>query len=124
VYCVDHWQGSQHDDGTAGVDPETAYQTFLRNTSRYREVGSIKPFRGSSAEASVHFLATGKDFDIVYIDAEHTYEAVKKDIAMWRPMAQHLIAGHDYGVFPGVNKAVCEAFLSHQSDGHVWMAKP
>jgi hypothetical protein len=124
VHCIDHWKGNQHDAGTAGVDPETAYQTFLRNTARYREAGSIIPFRGSSAEASVHFLATGTDFDIVYIDAEHTYEAVKKDIAMWRPMAQYLIAGHDYGVFPGVGKAVREAFSSWRTAGSVWMAKP
>jgi hypothetical protein len=72
----------------------------------------------------VHFLATGTDFDIVYIDAEHTYEAVKKDIAMWRPMAQHLIAGHDYGVFPGVGKAVREAFSGWRTAGSVWMANP
>jgi hypothetical protein len=54
-----------------------------------------------------------KDFkvDFVYIDADHSYEGVKKDIEFWRGKTK-VIAGHDYGMghTPGVVKAVNEAF--------------
>ncbi len=123
VHCIDHWKGNKYDCGTQGVDPETAYQTFLRNTERYRKEGKIIPHRDESVSASVHFLAAGKDFDIVYIDAEHSYESVRQDIMVWRPMAKHMIAGHDYDVFPGVNRAVNELFVGFKTDGHVWMAE-
>lgn len=55
-------------------------------------------------------------YDLVFIDAEHTYEAVKKDIEKWRcPLAiGGIICGHDYLDFEqpgyGVNKAVDEVF--------------
>ena len=50
-------------------------------------------------------------FDFVFIDAEHTYEAVKADIAAWLPKIRSggLLSGHDYsGSFPGVCDAVNE----------------
>jgi hypothetical protein len=53
-------------------------------------------------------------FDLIFIDAEHTYEAAKADILAWWP---HLkddgeMAVHDYITqqFPGVTKAVRELF--------------
>jgi cephalosporin hydroxylase len=50
---------------------------------------------------------------LVFIDADHSYEGVRDDIATWRPLIQPggIIAGHDYDPqFPGVAKAVDEAF--------------
>ncbi len=50
-------------------------------------------------------------FDFVYIDADHSYEAVKRDIAAWLPKIKPggIIAGHDR-VREGVHRAVAEAF--------------
>ena len=52
--------------------------------------------------------------DFVYIDAEHTYNAVIEDIILWYPKIREggIIGGHDYGHlnFPGVKKAVDEYF--------------
>jgi len=56
-------------------------------------------------------------FDLVFIDAEHTYDAVKKDIELWWPLLRSggFICGHDYwgeygARYPGVKKAVDERF--------------
>ena len=55
---------------------------------------------------------------LVFIDAEHTYEACKKDIETWWPLLREggIIAGHDYDpagtYWPGVYKAVNEIFPS------------
>ena len=47
-------------------------------------------------------------YDLIYIDAAHDYENVKKDIHAWYPWTRFL-AGHDYAQrFPGVRQAVDE----------------
>ena len=57
-------------------------------------------------------------FDFVYIDAAHDYESVKKDIIAWTLKVKKggYICGHDYGVFPGVKKAVDEIFPDAEID--------
>jgi len=66
---------------------------------------------------------------LVFIDAEHTYEAVKSDIETWWPLLLPggIISGHDYslgGVYwPGVFKAVNEIFPNkHHADLYIWSA--
>jgi predicted O-methyltransferase YrrM len=52
-------------------------------------------------------------FDFVFIDADHTYDAVKLDINAWWPKVKMggVLAGHDWvNEFPGVEKAVREKF--------------
>ena len=53
-------------------------------------------------------------FDLVFIDSDHYYEAVKKDIPLWLPKVRKggILSGHDYASkrHPGVEKAVKEIF--------------
>jgi predicted O-methyltransferase YrrM len=64
--------------------------------------------REASAKVPLSFL------DFVFIDADHSYEAVKDDIACWAPKVRSggWVGGHDYHPrkFPGVVKAVDEAY--------------
>lgn len=51
--------------------------------------------------------------DFVFIDADHSYEAVRRDIEAWRGKVRQggWIGGHDYNrKFPGVVRAVNFAF--------------
>jgi hypothetical protein len=52
--------------------------------------------------------------DLVFIDADHSYEGVKADIEAWLPKVKvgGWIGGHDYKSprFPGVERAVHERF--------------
>jgi hypothetical protein len=55
--------------------------------------------------------------DFVYIDANHSYEAVKQDILLWLPKIRPggIVGGHDFAPeFPGVRQAVQE--LCSQND--------
>jgi cephalosporin hydroxylase len=65
----------------------------------------------------------------VMIDADHNYEAVAQDIALWRPhmMPGGILAGDDWseGEFPGVCRAVREAFGEgkFETRGTTWLVR-
>jgi hypothetical protein len=48
--------------------------------------------------------------DIIFIDANHSYEYVKKDIETYRPKIKKggILCGHDYGACKGVTRAIDE----------------
>lgn len=53
-------------------------------------------------------------FDFVFLDADHTYEGVSRDIEAWLPKIRPggMMLGHDFNLkdFPGVVRAVDERF--------------
>lgn len=113
INCIDPWIGSyDNNDVNSHIDFYEVEKTFDENTSKYSDIIKIK---STSLEASIEW---DKIVDFVYIDACHTYEAVKQDIDIWLPHIKPggLIAGHDYGhhtnwtEFPGIKKAVDEMF--------------
>ena len=66
-----------------------------------------------------------EELDFVYIDGNHRYEYIKKDIELYYPKVKKggLISGHDYKKNePGVIKAVHESFASKKitTDGWEW----
>ena len=56
----------------------------------------------------------GLKADMIFIDAEHTYEACQSDIYAFSPLLKDggILCGHDYwqGAWPGVTQAVDEIF--------------
>ena len=69
----------------------------------------VKLLRLSSREAAMLFHKYQKPyFDMVFIDADHTYEAVKEDISLWLPLVRKggILSGHDYGSYAEVKQAV------------------
>lgn len=76
----------------------------------------------SSQEATRHVPDGWADF--VFIDAGHSYEAVKADIAAWAPKVREggWLGGHDYHpAHPGVIQAVDEAFPDRKLlAGWIW----
>jgi len=123
VMCVDTWFGMTV-DGT-GLDNmrNDTMAEFRKNCCREIEAGQIEIMRGISSVVSkiLRFNQYEGKFDLIYIDADHEYEAVKADIKSWMPMLRDggIICGHDFDVidettnnamFPGVRKAVEEIF--------------
>lgn len=71
----------------------------------------------TSADASTYFEDNTLDF--VYIDGNHAYEYVIKDIKVWRPKVKEggVIGGDDFCIkFPGVCRAVTEYSLESNLD--------
>lgn len=98
--CVDTW--AVPDDSVLineePVKDGTLYKKFLHNIEPLRHI--IKPIRADSIEASKFYEDESLDF--VYIDADHGYEAFKRDLHNWYPKVKYggVFAGHDADFFP------------------------
>ncbi len=106
--CVDAWQ-----DGTPFLEerqrliyrrvPQNMEEEFDRNMRGFTNVYKVKAY--TSDYEPLH------TFDIILIDADHSYEGCKADIQRYRGLTTQYIMFHDYNTptWPGVKKAVNEA---------------
>ena len=78
--------------------------------------GYVTPIHGSSHILYKKF--PDESIDFLFIDADHSYEAVKKDLELWYPKVKHggVISGHDYTEPCGVKMAV-DAFFTFTNVG-------
>lgn len=66
------------------------------------------------------------ELDLVFIDANHSYEAVCADIEAWSPLIKEggILCGHDWdekgASWPGVHKAVVEKLGWPSFREHIW----
>lgn len=77
---------------------------FEANTRSHRDL--IRVLHCRSDHAAVFFA--DQEVDALFIDAGHSYESVRRDLSAWRAKIKPngIIAGHDYGAWPGVGRAV------------------
>jgi methyltransferase family protein len=62
-------------------------------------------------------------FDCVYLDGNHSYEAIANDISLWKPKVKHggILSGDDYiQPWGGVIKAVDELLEDRHLIGQAW----
>jgi len=103
---VDDYDHAQTDIPPVKYKMSDVEASFRENViSKYPFVELLKE---DSAAAAKHL--TGQQFDVVYIDADHRYEFVKRDIADYIKLIRPggIIAGHDYNDAWGVKRAVDE----------------
>ena len=97
LWLVDVWaklrEGGPMNRRHGDVGMNSIYLGLCR---KYRDDKRTRLIRALSWEAADVF--PDGHFDVVYIDADHTREAVRKDIDAWLPKVRQggLIGGHDY----------------------------
>ena len=103
--------------GRIGQSQATMDRIYRRVTKQFADeiaAGTVKIHRKLSADAAASF--PDHYFDWVYIDADHTYEAVSQDLHAFYPKLRDagFVAGDNYGYRPdwwwkdGVKRAVDE----------------
>ncbi len=125
VVMVDPWRSGLVDDGLieaawlesgskmatrAQSEVDAIYSSVFAMAAKFPRRARI--IRSESVKAAT-VIADGS-VDMVFIDANHSYESVKSDIEAWLPKVKPggIIGGHDFAHprYAGVKQAVVEAF--------------
>ena len=124
--CVDLWGESPLLNETHAHDSN--YLRFIENTAEYKSrVFEYRMVLDDGANKHAE-----KELDFVFIDATHTYDAVKNDFNKWKPKVCQggLISGHDYhyafdngGVVKGVQEFCPTIKLSNSIDESLALLK-
>lgn len=99
LYLIDCWQGQTGEyerDPTNGTLRARGDQIFMEVFNAFGNKPNVEIIKAFSTEACQRFEKNF--FDVVYIDADHTFEAVLRDLKDWWPLVKPggFLAGHDY----------------------------
>lgn len=113
IYVVDAWR-------TLSVVGDGGYNQEWHNKNYEAAMNRLEPFndkvevlRGITYLMADH--VNDNSIDLLYIDADHSYEGVMKDLDAWYPKVKSggVVAGHDFlNLSYGVNRAAKEFSLS------------
>ena len=96
LYCVDTWKGSSsvesHQEFSHSFDLLASFQFNVRLQNAKK---MVRPLVRSSLAAADEL----KDirFDLIFLDGDHSYQAVSEDIVAWKPKVRPggILCGHD-----------------------------
>jgi len=135
---VDSWSVNHTDAYHATNDFHAKLSAQKQENYFNRSVGAVSPFQDRAKVIRLDSLEAVKLFDdgeldLVFIDADHSYEGCIADIRAWMPKIKKggYISGHDYenneGDFKfGVTRAVNEMFEYDQlefGDNYTWFVR-
>lgn len=119
VFAIDHFMGSEteREDKHKEATVRDIYMDFKSNVGHFKNLVVLKM---DSDKASRWFK--DKSIDMVFIDSDHRYEEVKKEIRRWARVCRKLLCGHDYG--GEVKRAVDEMFsCGIKTIGSIWWSE-
>ena len=96
LFCVDTWKGSpnvvRHQQIVSEYD---VVASFRRNVSLAGGEGIVRQLIMSSEDAAT--LSQDQQFDLVFIDGNHSYAQTKSDISLWQLKVRKggILCGHD-----------------------------
>jgi len=122
LLCIDTWHNETMPEGN-----QDTMALFIENTKFFSNAISV--LRKRTEALSVGELPDVIDF--AFIDADHSYEAVKNDITLIAPRIRDtgVLAFHDTKHFSGVSRAVGELlgkgtfYLEGVEDNLTWLRK-
>jgi hypothetical protein len=125
---IDTFEGTT-DVPSLMADPNIQNGTLL--DTYFKNIGPVKEYIttivGDSHAEYIEF--ENESIDVLFIDGDHSYAAVKADIELWFPKVKMggIISGHDFGTHaPGVIQAVKELLPGYKlfdEQSSVWYLK-
>ena len=112
-------------DDIANDDQDVQDARYEYVCKLFQKKKNVEILRLTSEEAALKIPDESLDF--VYIDANHAYQFVKRDIELWRPKVKPngILAGHDYTI-PSVASAVITSNLFEEihwlTAADIWIA--
>lgn len=91
VYAVDTFEGSKDDITEKDAKKENIRREFDKNMKVFGLTPTVYAMTTNEAAKKIK-----EKFDLVFLDADHSYDAVNQDIDNWLPKCKGIIAGHDY----------------------------
>ena len=103
-------------------------EEFIKNITRFGLGANVETYKTTTDEGFVKFNNDGTKFDLVFVDADHSTEAVSKDIRNYFLLLKEncsILAGHDF-VWETVRKALENTIEKREwlfSKGNMWWIK-
>ena len=129
VVCVDTWLGTPNDIGDPislvanGLNPMAEWRTNTKHLPNV--IGIVGNLRDPAIEELL-VAAYARKADMIFIDADHSLEAVTKDIWLAKRLLARdgVLCGHDFHHnHPGVQTAVRTMIPYHTNPaGSIWTA--
>ena len=113
INCVDPWVQYREEGSTYDLD-EQERELILAEQHFDSNIASLPNIKKNKMSSLAFSDTVQNEFlDLVYIDGDHSYSAVKQDIIAWLPKIKvgGVISGHDFA-WEMVRKAVIEVFGS------------
>lgn len=97
LYLIDVWRGlddAEYEDCSNHKLHSDIYAEAIKNLVGYEDRAYMLRAKGNQ----VVDIFKDNSLDFIYIDANHTYEAVKEDIIHWYPKVKSggIVSGHDF----------------------------
>lgn len=136
IYVIDNWKDPLEDTDQTNQElkergSDAIHAEWRENLADLIATRTVRLIRQPSPGALTELkrrLPTRRA-DLVFIDADHTYEGCLRDIHAYAQLVKPggILAGHDYGVkaHPGVKRAVDEVFGARAEKGPrtIWFVR-
>lgn len=124
IICIDHWQGSREHwaDENLRARLPYLYRAFVANTWSLSH--RMIPIKSVTLIGMQEIASCGIRPDLIYVDASHEYEEVKRDVETARRLFPDAILCGDDWNWDGVHRAVSEALGEENItalDGRTWV---
>ena len=113
------WPDAKERLGWKEEEHPSFYDDFVKNMEALGLRDKITIYTDTSENASK--ILDGITYDLIYIDAQHDFESVDRDINLWKDRTTKIICGDDHDEnWPDVQKAVNKNFNHYEVNGNLW----